>query len=533
MTASSALDALLRRADPADAGAQNNLGVLLHRRGRADDARAAFARALALDPAMELARRNLVATDAATGARRERELRARLRVDGADHDARRELARLLAVDGRHEAAYAELTALESLFPGDVGVLIERARVEHASGALDAAARTLARAAARAPRSATIRALLAEVTYHRGDPAGALALLGEALALAPDDADVQLLHGFVLGELGRADAANAARAKAVALNPALGRADANLTVRPTGGPVHRSVSPMSAGASGASSGAPAAAALAHPPARADPTREDRREPPEAHLALANAFRRKGYLDEALREYRRAAAVGARPECVARALGTLHLERGAPAAAVTSWRRLVTRAPSDADAWLGLGVASHLAGDAAGARSAYARVVAALPGAVADRRVAQARTGLALLQWADGDVGHAAAALARVVSDVGLPAARVDLVTALAAAGEHARAVEAGRALVRDLPGRADAWTALGRVLAHLGRPAEARAAFARALDLAPDDVAARYGVAFAAAALGEHDLARRETERALAASALVPAPRLLLALDVDG
>ncbi|MDF1506081.1 tetratricopeptide repeat protein [Roseisolibacter sp. H3M3-2] len=42
------LAALARRTDPADPGAQNNLGVLLHRRGRPEAALHAFARALAL-----------------------------------------------------------------------------------------------------------------------------------------------------------------------------------------------------------------------------------------------------------------------------------------------------------------------------------------------------------------------------------------------------------------------------------------------------------------------------------------------------
>ncbi|MDF1506488.1 tetratricopeptide repeat protein, partial [Roseisolibacter sp. H3M3-2] len=66
-----------------------------------------------------------------------------------------------------------------------------------------------------------------------------------------------------------------------------------------------------------------------------------------------------------------------------------------------------------------------------------------------------------------------------------------------------------------------------------RRADARGAFARALDLDPDDVAARYGLAFAAAALGEHDTARRETERALARTAIVPGRRLTLVLDLGG
>jgi Flp pilus assembly protein TadD len=53
------LRSLARRVDPADPGAQNNLGVVYYRRGMFDDAIAAFSRALALDERMRVARRNL------------------------------------------------------------------------------------------------------------------------------------------------------------------------------------------------------------------------------------------------------------------------------------------------------------------------------------------------------------------------------------------------------------------------------------------------------------------------------------------
>ena len=53
------LRSLARRVDPADPGAQNNIGVLYYRRGMFDDAIAAFSRALALDERMRVARRNL------------------------------------------------------------------------------------------------------------------------------------------------------------------------------------------------------------------------------------------------------------------------------------------------------------------------------------------------------------------------------------------------------------------------------------------------------------------------------------------
>src|SRR6266581_1942024 len=53
------LRSFARRIDPSDAGAYNNLGVLYHRKGLAEEAIAAFSRALALDERMRVARRNL------------------------------------------------------------------------------------------------------------------------------------------------------------------------------------------------------------------------------------------------------------------------------------------------------------------------------------------------------------------------------------------------------------------------------------------------------------------------------------------
>jgi tetratricopeptide (TPR) repeat protein len=494
------LAALARRADPADAGAQNNLGVLLHRRGRPEAALHAFARALALDPAMRLARRNLAAADGGTGDRREAELRARLRVDGADFDARRELARLLSALGRHDAARAELDALAALAPEAPGVHVERARAEQAAGDVDAAAEALERARALAPSSATVRALLAHVTYHAGDPAAALAHVEAALRLAPDDAEAHLLRGFLLGELGRPADGDAARARAVSLNPALGRADANLALAPT--------------------------ADAPPGERAGGAGYD------AHLVLGAAFRHKGYHDEALREYRRAAALGAPEATIARAVGEAQLLRGSPEAAVVPWTRLTALAPEDAGAWLGRAGAAHLAGRPDEARAAYERTLALAPRD--GEPAAWAHNGLGALRWAAGDLAGAAQAFAEAAARAPHAAApRQNHATALGAMGDGARAVAAARDVVRDAPGRASAWTLLGALLAEARRPADARGAFARALDLDPDDVAARYGLAFAAAALGDHDVARRETERALARTAIVPGRRLTLVLDLGG
>src|SRR5689334_370499 len=80
------LRSLASRVDPADPGAQNNLGVVYYRRGMFEDAIAAFSRALALDERMRVARRNLEIAYGESGllAKRVDELHERLRKSPGD-----------------------------------------------------------------------------------------------------------------------------------------------------------------------------------------------------------------------------------------------------------------------------------------------------------------------------------------------------------------------------------------------------------------------------------------------------------------
>src|ERR1700682_2537376 len=83
------LRSFARRIDPSDAGAYNNLGVLYFRKGLTDEAILAFARALALDERMGVARRNLEIAYGETGIveRRLHDLEERLRANPEDLEA--------------------------------------------------------------------------------------------------------------------------------------------------------------------------------------------------------------------------------------------------------------------------------------------------------------------------------------------------------------------------------------------------------------------------------------------------------------
>src|SRR3954464_13740944 len=128
------LRALARRVDPADPGAQNNLGVLYYRRGLFDDAIAAFSRALALDERMRVARRNLEIAYGESGLldRRVQELSARLKKS----------------------------------PDDIALLVESGIAEKTAGHLDDAEAKFRRALRHDPESSVLHFFLAEIFYNR-------------------------------------------------------------------------------------------------------------------------------------------------------------------------------------------------------------------------------------------------------------------------------------------------------------------------------------------------------------------------------
>src|SRR6478672_13014428 len=103
---SAILRTFARRIDPADPGAQNNLGVVYYRRGMFDDAIAAFSRALALDERMRVARRNL------------------------------EIA--YGESGLLERRVVELSRRVAQSPDDIGLLVESGIAEKTAGNLDKA-----------------------------------------------------------------------------------------------------------------------------------------------------------------------------------------------------------------------------------------------------------------------------------------------------------------------------------------------------------------------------------------------------------
>ena len=176
-----------------------------------------------------------------------------------------------------------------------------------------------------PASSVARLYFGRVLYNRGLNDKALSVLTEASVLSPDHAEVHYVLGFVYGDLGHHEAARAATRKAIALNSALGTAQPNLLI----GGKRGSAPPRPAGGSAAGRGAGSTL--------------------QAHLSLAVAFRKRGYLAEALREYRLALEAGEDEATALEGTAETHLLRKDFGAAIDLYDRLLQRQPGNPELW----------------------------------------------------------------------------------------------------------------------------------------------------------------------------------------
>ena len=493
------LRAMAHRIDQQDPGAFNNLGVLYHSKGLHANAVEAFLCALALDPRMRTAARNLEIAAAQHGACDEllAGLAARLEADPDDDDARRERARLLRLIGRHAEAAQQLDALIAANPDDAASLFERGQIEQRAGDLRRAQRWFERAVNAAPEDPIPLLHLAEVLYQRGQNEQALEVLVQLLAQCPTIAEAHLLHGFVLGDMGRHEAARAAAQQAASLNPALQTLHADLSLDE--GNVHVTPSP-------ARSSVEAEGAL-------------------ARYGLGMAFRQRGYFDEARREFDRALAQGEDARLARHAIAELDLVGGQSAAAKATYEQLLADHNDHPRYWNEHGVALHQSGDVEGAADSYRRALRA------DPKYALAYNNLAV---ALSDLGEASAAREALVRATDLePAfarARLNLARWYVRHRDPLAALTLLRELVAFQPNDADAWHDMGTVLLLLHRPDEARDAFSSAIDKRPEHAEARYALAQVLGSLGDEDGALRETQHALGLAPVRMESRLTVGID---
>lgn len=505
------LRSFARRIDPADAGAHNNLGVLYFNKGLHDEAVAAFVRALEIDARMAVAQRNLEIAYFTTGVydRRVNELREQLTATPNAREPRWELGRTYALLGQFASAVAEFTRLVDDNAEDSLAMTQLGLAEQKRGNMERAGVWIARALAREPDNAQLHFHAGEISYHRGLNDDALAHLQRCSSIMPDHADALYLLGFVLGDIGRHEEARAATQRAMQLKPALGRAHANLSLD--------RFDPRSAAA--------ASAAREKLGATTEMTIAD--EGLLAHYNLGLAFRQKGYLTEALHEYRLALDRGEDRGLVTQAMAEIHLLQGDGAAAVPLYDRLVEEACDSPKLWNERGVALHQVGRLEEACNSYERAAAI------DARYALALNNLGVSLWQAGRLAESVDAFQRAMhEEPTFVKARLNLALLLYRQREFQLCLEAYRHVLRLEPEHATAWNGVGLVLSALRKFDDSRNAFARAIEAKPDYAEARYNLSFALSNLGDFEGALRETKRALELDPFYVPQKFELAIDLE-
>ena len=498
------LRSLARRLDVGDAGAHNNLGVLYFNKGLLDEAATMFGRALELQPRLLVARRNLELLHAtpAYAERRLEELCQAVRDASTAFDvrhARMELGRAYMLARRYEDAVAEFTALLALDPSDVDAMLHAGRAVGAEGDLADAQRWFERARRLSPERSDVHLALGEVLYNRGLTEGALTTLQRAVELDEENAEAHHLLGFVLGDLGRRGEARAATERALELNPALGRPEGNLSLEARSGAGRSTGARLLAGDGGHL----------------------------AHFNLGLAFRHKGYLAEAAREYELALELGEERALVLQALAEVRLLQRDLDAAVPLYDQLLEEAPHSPKLWNERGVALHQGGRVADACASYRAAVDA------DAGYALALNNLGVALFHLGQLREAEESLAAALREEPcFLKAALNLALLLARSARLDEACEwFGRAIALD-PEQPVAWNGLGRTLLEQRRFADARPAFARAIRTRPDYAEAHYNLGFALSNLGDFDGALAATRRALELDPFYGSQRFELAIDLE-
>ena len=504
------LRSFARRIDGSDAGAHNNLGVLYYNKGMYEDSVAAFARALELDPKMQVAQRNLEVAYFHTGYydRRVAELRDRLHAHPDDREARWELGRAYAAIGDAKEAVIEFAAILQYAPNDIGAIVQLGLAEKANGDLEKAQCWLERALELDEKSPLVHQYIGEVLYNRGLNDQALAALHRSIELSPDNADALYLIGFVLGDIGRHEEARAATKRAIQLNPSLSRAQANLSLDRYNTARYNELVPA---------------------------RQERRSSAlelstDGHLAHYNlglAFRQKGYFAEALKEYNLALERNEDENLVRQAMAEVHLLKKDASAAIELYDQIVLAQQDSPKIWCERGVALHQQGQHAAAAESYRRALAL------DPAYAIAHNNLGVAQYHAGETEAAVDSFrAALSSQPSFVKAWLNLALLLFRGKRMQLGLESYRQVLAAEPEQPVAWNGIGLVLAELKKFEDARNAFGRAIHARPSYAEAHYNLGFTLSNLGDFEGALRATKRALELDPYYTPQKFELAIDVE-
>ena len=206
-------------ADPASPRVQRILAHLLFRNGDYRGARSAAERAVELAPhsgaALRLRARTRVAIADVGGC--STDAREVLRMYRDDPEASVILADAFLRQSNTKAAQSTLAAVPRE-RRNVRVLVSLARIEVGAGHADVGRALLEEAVASHPNDAQVHEGLVALDIREGRHADSVARLTAAVAARPDDAALHRLHAQALGAARRDDEAGASFARSLALDP---------------------------------------------------------------------------------------------------------------------------------------------------------------------------------------------------------------------------------------------------------------------------------------------------------------------------
>jgi tetratricopeptide (TPR) repeat protein len=321
------------RVDRNDPGALNNLGVLYYRKGVYDEAIKQFKEALKIDPRFELARENLLYLFSETKMEDPDVSRWKKEVD---EDPENEEALLrLGVSyqnmGRLEDASETLGHVVERNPGHYMARIHYGSVLKAQGFYQQALEHFLSAADDVSNSAVFHTDLGEIYYNLGRTDEAISELRTAIKIDADYWRSHFLLSFAFGDIGHYQDALEESRIASKLNPSFQNTEANLAL-------------SEEGAEGGMS-----------PGQEIPSLES------TAFTLGTAYRERGYLKEALKEFRKALQEMPEKDRVYIEIGKVHLIEKETEEALRFLLKALEENPDNADAYLLCGTIYHEAGD----------------------------------------------------------------------------------------------------------------------------------------------------------------------------
>jgi tetratricopeptide (TPR) repeat protein len=333
------------RVERSDPGALNNLGVLYFRKGMFAEAMEQFKEALKVDPKFDLARENIRYLFAETGLEDPdvKRWRDEVRRDPENYEALLRLGVSYQNMGRCREASEILGAVVGRNPDHTMARFHLATALKAQGLFQQSLEHYQAIHAGFAKSAVFHTDLGEVHYNLGRTDEAIAELNEAIKLDADYWRSHFLLSFAYGDNGQLQEALEESRVASRLNPSFQNTEANLTL---------SNYARSGAAEAVLAGGKEVASLE-----------------STSFTLGMAYRERGFLKEALKEFQK--ALGDMPDAdrVHVEIGKIHAAEGNYAAAAEAFLRTLETNPESAEAYRFLGAVYHLQGDLGGAALCY--------------------------------------------------------------------------------------------------------------------------------------------------------------------